>query len=181
MHGIIAGNSYPRREKGGNMQKKADSIADSKFYIVPERFREQKKKIGCNYDAIAEYLNVSRRTLEYWTGKKDPRPIPEDSLQKLCEYMDVSPDWLTGKTDRFTALNGSGSKEWINAQQSFRNRRLLIEYMKQAGITDGRSKTVHGVSLTNAEYWSMIYGLERIIAVTCENFARTASLYRDPE
>ena len=118
------------------MQKNVDKIADTKKYLVPDRFREHKKRmkkrIDCRNDVLAEKLGIQVRQFQnYISGKK---PIPEDCLHALCEYMNVIPEWLTGEKDRFATLRGLQIESVQDMFEDYNKTQLLEEYLIKSGI-----------------------------------------------
>ncbi len=90
------------------MQLFDGKITLSKPHIVPERFREHKKnvknRIDCRTETLAALVGVAPRQFQNYIKKENPHPIPGMALHKLCEYMNVSPDWLLGNTDEFETM-----------------------------------------------------------------------------
>ena len=74
----------------------------NKNYLVPERIKEikrlrKKSGIDTRFETLAKHLHVGLRTIkEYSSGR---RAIPEDILNNLCEYLDISAEWLIGKKE----------------------------------------------------------------------------------
>lgn len=120
------------------MQKEARDIAEEKIYIIPERFREHKKRmknrIDCRIETLAAVVGVEPRQFHNYVSGKNPHPVPRDALLKLCEYMNVIPEWLTGKKDRFATLRGLQSEFIQDGFEDFRKSRQLEKYLVKAGI-----------------------------------------------
>lgn len=61
------------------------------------RLKEARKKHGYTQVSLAEALGVSKGSIAMWeTGKRNPE---FDTLEELLSLLDVSYDYLTGKTD----------------------------------------------------------------------------------
>ena len=148
-----------------------------KLYISSDRYKEQKKNLkssgcDCRDERMAEIVAVEKRTFQNYIAGR--RPIPKDCLDKLCQYMNVSPDWLTKKTNEYATLTGEDSKEWKESLIDFRLKNILIEYLYQAGITEGRSMKVRGIGLTMDEYMLLMNHLQAVIDSTTDCFIKNA-------
>lgn len=65
--------------------------------IFGERLKEIRTEKYLKQTDIAEMLNVSGNTVYAW--KNDKQEPSMSTLLKLCEILDVSLDYLFGKTD----------------------------------------------------------------------------------
>ncbi len=62
-----------------------------------ERLKELRLERGLKLKDVAEYLNVTIRTISrYEDGTREPSIVV---LKKLCDLFDVSADYLIGRTD----------------------------------------------------------------------------------
>ena len=65
--------------------------------IFGERLREIRTEKHLKQSDLAEKLNVSGNTVHSWeTNKQEPSM---ETLLKLCEILEVSLDYLFGKSD----------------------------------------------------------------------------------
>ena len=65
---------------------------------------------------------------------------PRLRLEKLAQYMDVSPEWLCGLDD--SPLGGVGYSEIVSLQNAinrYDQKQILAEYLQSAGIKSHRS------------------------------------------
>lgn len=65
--------------------------------IFGERLKEIRTEKHLKQSDIAEMLNVSSNTVYAWENDKQEPSM--STLLKLCEILDVSLDYLFGKTD----------------------------------------------------------------------------------
>lgn len=64
-----------------------------------ERIKELMQEKGLNHKEVAEYLNVTVRTVyRYEDGTREPSI---SVLIKLCDLFEVSADYLIGRTDNY--------------------------------------------------------------------------------
>jgi len=186
------------------MQKNVDKIADTKKYLVPDRFREHKKRmkkrIDCRNDVLAEKMGIQVRQFQNYIGGE--KPIPEDCLHALCDYMNVSPRWLTGEKDEFATLRGLESEEAHLIFDDVRLSGRIEEYLVDAGTqspdrvdlytstdpdtgklytditTDGtenpyfKYREVNGVVLSYNEYQALLTELRLVIDFAADRFVK---------
>lgn len=112
----------------------------NKNYLVPERIKEikrlrKKSGIDTRFETLAKHLHVGLRTIkEYSSGR---RAIPEDILNNLCEYLDISAEWLIGKKELSEyELSIYDSDLPVYREGMIRSRRELqfVSYLKALGI-----------------------------------------------
>lgn len=73
-----------------------------------ERFADLLKEKGLTAYRISKEINVSQSTLSDWKkGKSTPKT---DKLQLIADYLEVSLDYLVGKTDIRQTANESNWK-----------------------------------------------------------------------
>ena len=64
-----------------------------------ERIKQLRIERGLKLKEVAEYLNVTIRTISrYEDGTREPSV---DSIKKYCRLFDVSADYLLGLTDSY--------------------------------------------------------------------------------
>lgn len=49
-------------------------------------YKELKELSGMTFEQLAEFHNVTSRTVKYWTG--DAHRAPKDSFEKLLNYVE---------------------------------------------------------------------------------------------
>lgn len=79
---------------------------------IAEKLKTLRRTTGKTQSQLAKYLGMGQSTISQWeTGESKPNC---DAIKKLCDYYEVSADYLYGLVDE----NGeySGIKE-LNAQQ----------------------------------------------------------------
>lgn len=64
--------------------------------LYPERMRELRQDNDLSQKQVAAVLGVAQTTYSQYELYK--RPMPIECLVKLCEYYDVSADYLLGFT-----------------------------------------------------------------------------------
>lgn len=116
------------------------------LYINAENFDKAKKiltqkGIDCTDRKLTEVLSLKSqknfRTIQRYRSKEKQTPIPRLRLEKLAQYMDVSPEWLCGLDD--SPLGGVGYSEvkaLEDALQEGRHDRqqILVQYLQSVGI-----------------------------------------------
>lgn len=67
--------------------------------MLHERIKEQRIEKGYTLKYVAEQLNVTIRSIcRYESGEREPSI---DMLRKLCDFYDVTADYLIGRTDSY--------------------------------------------------------------------------------
>ena len=67
--------------------------------MLHERIKEQRAEKGYTLKYVAEQLNVTIRSIcRYESGEREPSI---DMLRKLCDFYDVTADYLIGRTDSY--------------------------------------------------------------------------------
>ena len=67
--------------------------------MLNERIKEQRIEKGYTLKYVAEQLNVTIRSIcRYESGEREPSI---DMLRKLCDFYDVTADYLIGRTDSY--------------------------------------------------------------------------------
>lgn len=67
--------------------------------MLSERLKEQRNEKGYTLKYVAEQLNVTIRSIcRYESGEREPSI---DMLKKLCDFYDVSADYLIGRIDSY--------------------------------------------------------------------------------
>ena len=65
--------------------------------LLGERLRMLRLERGLNQTQLADGLQTTQRKISYWEmGKTEPDIV---SILKICEYFDVSADFLLGRKD----------------------------------------------------------------------------------
>ena len=111
-----------------------------RLYINVENFLQTKRQLkemkkDCTDRKLSELLDCDIRTIQKYRSEKHQFPIPRLRLEKLADYMDVSPDWLCGLDD--SALGGVGWSEIVALQNGINKhdqRQLLARYLQASGI-----------------------------------------------
>ena len=154
-----------------------DNSQDEKLYIVKDRFdhmiRKRKRKgdmyrktIDCRQDTIADLLSIGKRQYQkYIAGQV---PVPLDSLTRLCEYLNINPDWLTGKQDQYTELHGQDTEEFRDALRRHGGGLALLGYLDSMG----HKQDVEG--LTTEEFEALIAEMQAACEYTIERFIKLA-------
>lgn len=63
----------------------------------PERLKLARKEKGFTQQEVAERFGMTSRSYRYWeSGEREPSVA---NLVELADLLDVSLDWLTGRTD----------------------------------------------------------------------------------
>lgn len=124
-----------------NMAKKANMPQNTgRLYINVENFLQAKRQLkemkkDCTDRKLSELLDCDIRTIQKYRSEKHQFPIPRLRLEKLAQYMDVSPEWLCGLDN--SALGGVGWSEIVALQNGINKhdqRQLLAEYLQAEGI-----------------------------------------------
>lgn len=67
--------------------------------MLSTRLKEQRTEKGYTLKYVAEQLNVTIRSIcRYESGEREPSI---DMLKRLCDFYDVSADYLIGRTDSY--------------------------------------------------------------------------------
>ncbi len=67
--------------------------------MLATRIKEQRIEKGYTLKQVAEQLNVTIRSIcRYESGEREPSI---DMLRKLCDFYDVTADYLIGRTDSY--------------------------------------------------------------------------------
>lgn len=111
-----------------------------RLYINVENFLQAKRQLkemkkDCTDRMLAQLLDCDIRTIQKYRSEKHQFPIPRLRLEKLAQYMDVSPEWLCGLDD--SALGGVGWSEIVALQDGINKhdqRQLLVRYLQASGI-----------------------------------------------
>ena len=65
--------------------------------LFSERIKELRKEANLKQNDLAKALDTTQRKISYWEiGKTEPDLT---SLWKICDYFNVSVDYLIGRTD----------------------------------------------------------------------------------
>lgn len=63
----------------------------------PERLKQARKEKKLTQQDVAEHFGMAARSYRYWeSGEREPSVA---NLVALADLLDVSLDWLTGRTD----------------------------------------------------------------------------------
>lgn len=123
------------------MAKKANMPQNTgRLYINVENFLQAKEQLkemkkDCTDRKLSELLDCDIRTIQKYRSKKHQRPIRRLYLEKIAQYMDVSPEWLCGLDN--SALGGVGWSEIVALQNGINKqdqRQLLTRYLQASGI-----------------------------------------------
>ena len=124
-----------------NMAKKANMPQNTgRLYINVSNFLQAKRQLkemkkDCTDRKLSELLDCDIRTIQKYRSEKHQFPIRRVCLEKLAEYMDVSPEWLCGLDD--SALGGVGWSEIVALKDGINKsdqRQLLARYLQASGI-----------------------------------------------
>ena len=67
--------------------------------MLHERIKEQRIEKGYTLKYVSEQLNVTIRSIcRYESGEREPSI---DMLRRLCDFYDVTADYLIGRTDSY--------------------------------------------------------------------------------
>lgn len=67
--------------------------------MLSQRIKEQRLEKGFTLKYVAEQLNVTIRSIcRYESGEREPSI---DMLKRICDFYDVSADYLIGRTDSY--------------------------------------------------------------------------------
>lgn len=108
---------------------------ENALYINVDNFKKAKeeltkKGIKCTDKKLSEVLSCNLRTIQRYRSGTNQAPIPRLRLEKLAQYMDVSPNWLCGLDD----LGGPGYYSQIVPFEkrfaSFDQRQILANYLE---------------------------------------------------
>ena len=70
--------------------------------VYLERIKGLREDNDKSQKELAEYLHIAQNTYsQYENGKRD---LPTDCLIKICQYYNVSADYILGLTDRKGSL-----------------------------------------------------------------------------
>ena len=64
-----------------------------------KRLKELRLEKELSQKALAEQIEQAQSTINYWENDKKEPTI--SGLRKLCDYFDVSADYLIGRTDGY--------------------------------------------------------------------------------
>lgn len=172
--------------------------AEIEYFIDLVNFQKAKqilREMGkdCTDRKLSEVLLCNIRTVQKYHAEKNQLPIPRLRLEKLAQYMDVSPEWLCGLDD--SLLGGVGYSEILVLQEGvnrYDQRELLMQYLQTAGIkdkknnwpvadenidTDNTFTTVSGVPVTWEQFDSYLTELESAIQYVTDRFIANIKKY----
>lgn len=89
------------KEKKGNLTPKSKGQKEKKF-LFKENFNKALEKSGYNNKTLAEDINISVPTISKWISEKNPQPITENNLIRIARQLNVSKDYLLGKSEDST-------------------------------------------------------------------------------
>ena len=119
------------------------------LYINAENFDKAKKiltqkGIDCTDRKLTEVLSLKSqknfRTIQRYRSKEKQTPIPRLRLEKLAQYMDVSPEWLCGMDS--SDIGGPSWHEIVDLQSAinkYDQHELLSKYLESSGIKNTES------------------------------------------
>lgn len=64
-----------------------------------KRLKELRQEKGLSQKVLAEQIGQAQSTINYW--ERDRKEPTISGLKKLCDYFDVSADYLIGRTDGY--------------------------------------------------------------------------------
>lgn len=108
-------------QKKSNPRKKRES---RKVSINKQRFKNALKLRGVNVSELGEQINVPGETIKYCVKKENIMP---DTLETICKYLDVSPEYIQGKTSA-KAYSDKQIKQIIKEKSVFFSDPEEIEY-----------------------------------------------------
>ena len=126
------------------MVKNENMPQNDVLYLDLENFLQAKKQlkdmhIDCTDRQLSRVLNCNIRTVQKYRSKTNQFPIPRLRLEKLAQYMDVSPEWLCGfPMGFFGGVGWSEDKHYINVSMPTDKREALEKYLEIAGLKSQR-------------------------------------------
>ena len=121
------------------MKKENEKIASKgKRYIITDRYKEvvrsnKKKGKNCNVPELAAVACVSDRQFQNYTAGRSP--IDDASLFKLCEYLDVSPDYLTDEDEEYLPWDKYSDPFYLKVitglREDYAKKILFYEYLRE--------------------------------------------------
>lgn len=146
--------------------KNTENTEDN-LYIDVTRFKKAKEihekngdKKKFTYSKIASVLDLHISTVQKYCADTEKQiPIRRVYLEKLAQYMDVSPNWLCGIDDYLdTALGGPGYYTDIVPYEiglsTYDQRRLLADYLECVRIKNPENN--YDESDKSADYFTKI-------------------------
>ena len=118
------------------MEKMPQSV-QKELFIDTDNFEKAKgilkeNGINCTDRKLSEILSCDIRTMQKYRSKTKQFPIPRLRLERLAQYMDVSPDWLCGLNPR-CFIPGPGWSEFSELQKVIKPD-LLLKYLQSVGL-----------------------------------------------
>lgn len=118
---------------------------ENALYINVDNFKKAKeeltkKGIKCTDKKLSEVLSCNLRTIQRYRSGTNQAPIPRLRLEKLAQYMDVSPEWLCGMDS--SDIGGPGWHEIVDLQSAinkYDQHELLSKYLESSGIKNTES------------------------------------------
>lgn len=94
--------------------------------IISTRLKELRFKNKYTQDYVALQMHIGRSTYTHWeTGKYMP---DLDKLICLCNFYNVSADYMLGMSDSFTAKNNTIKNEFPNTSSTDENEKITNYY-----------------------------------------------------
>lgn len=122
------------------MAKNENMPQNNELFLNVDNFLKVKKQLkemhkDCTDRKLAQVLNCNIRTVQKYRSATNQFPIPLLRLEKLAQYMDVSPDWLCGyPMGFFGGVGWSEDQHYINVSMPTDRRKALEKYLETAGI-----------------------------------------------
>ena len=87
--------------------------------VFSERLRELRKQAGLTQDDVAGRVHLDKQTIsQYELGKREP---DFEKLERLCDFFNVSTDYLLGKSDVTVRLLTSDELTLLNQKNPGRS------------------------------------------------------------
>jgi transcriptional regulator with XRE-family HTH domain len=135
--------------------------------VLPERLRSERKKRKLTQEEMADRLGIARSTYSgYETGKTEP---DFDTLEKIANYLEVSYDYLLGRTNDPTPKE----KDAADKLKDYLDFELTDEQ-----IIERLNFKVDNITLTDEEVMQVIAFIRTVRSMKSEQAA--ASRLQEP-
>ncbi len=96
------------------MSKEIEIIMKKEIADFGERLEGLCKDRGISINELSRRIGVSSKTVHTWVGKNGASPRRPDDLKKLCEFFDVSLEFLVFGEERSENIEALFSKSEIH-------------------------------------------------------------------
>ena len=90
-------SNFSVKESKKEINGKNESPKEKKF-LFKENFKKALKNSGYTQNELANDIYVKNSTISKWLNEENPQPISEVNLLALARHLNVSKDYLLGKT-----------------------------------------------------------------------------------